>query len=49
MGNTRWTLKGLSGGKAGDLKEVGLGWIDGGIKDRGFGWRMIRGGCEHLF
>ena len=30
MGNTRWTLQGLSGRKAGKLKEVGLGWIDGG-------------------
>jgi len=31
------------------LKEVGLGWINGGRKDRGFGWGMIRGGGEQLF
>ena len=42
--NTRWTLQGLSGWKAGNLKEVGLEWIIGGRKDRGFGWGMIRGG-----
>ena len=32
-GNTgciRWTPQGLSGRKAGNLKEVGLGWINGG-------------------
>ena len=28
----------LLGRKAGDLKKVGLGWINGGRKDRGFGW-----------
>ena len=33
MGNRRWTLQGLSGRKAGNLKEVGLGWINGGRKD----------------
>ena len=47
MGNTgytRWTLQGLSGRKAGHLKEVGLGWINGGRKDHGFGWGKIRGG-----
>ena len=52
MGNTgytRWTLQGLSGRKAGNLKEVGLGWINGGRKDRGFGWGMIRGGGDQLF
>ncbi len=32
MGYTRWTLQGLSRRKAGNLKEVGLGWIDGGEK-----------------
>ena len=26
-----------------------LGWIIGGIKDRGFGWGMIRGGGEQCF
>ena len=40
---TRWEL---SGRKAGNLKEVGLGWISRGIKDRGFGWGKIRGGGE---
>ena len=49
MGNRRWTLQGLSGRKAGNLKEVGLGWINGGRKDRGFGWGIIRGGGEQLF
>ena len=49
MGYTRWTLQGLSGRKAGNLKEVGLGWINGGIKDQGFGWGKIRGGGEQLF
>ena len=39
-GYTRWTLQGLSGGKAGNLKEVGLGWINGGRKDRGFGFEF---------
>ena len=36
-------------GKQGILKEVGLGWINGGRKDRGFGWGKIRGGGEKLF
>ena len=48
MGYTRWTLQGLSGRKAGNLKEVGLGWINRGRKDRGFGWGKIRGGGEQL-
>ena len=29
MGNTRWTLQGLSGRKAGNMKEVGLGGLMG--------------------
>ncbi len=29
MGNTRWTLQGLSRRKAGTLKEVGLGGLTG--------------------
>ena len=29
MGNRRWTLQGLSGRKAGNLKEVGLGGLTG--------------------
>ena len=50
MGNTRWTLQGLSGRKAGNLKEVGLRWINRGREDRGFAWRTIRGGGgEQLF
>ena len=36
-------------GKAGNVKEVGLGWISGDRKDHGFGWRKIRGGGEQLF
>ena len=43
------TLQGLSGRKAGNLKELGLGWINGGIKDRGFGWGKIRDDGEQLF
>ena len=41
----------LLGKKAGNLKEVGLGWINRGRKDRGFGWGMvvIRDGGEQLF
>ena len=35
--------------KAGNLKEVGLGWINGGRKDHGFGWGKIRDGGEQLF
>ena len=46
---TRWTSQGRSGRKAGNLKEVGLGWIYRGKKDRGFGWGKIRGGGERLF
>ena len=49
MGNTRWTLQGLSGRKAGNLREVGLGWINGGRNGRRFGWGNIRGGGEQLF
>ena len=41
-------LQGLSGRKTGNLKEVGLRWINGGRKDRGFGMGMIGGG-EQLF
>ena len=48
MGYTRWTLQGLSRRKAGNLKEVGLGWINGGRKDQGIGWGKIRGGGEQL-
>ncbi len=29
MGNTRWTLQGLSGRKAGNFKEVGQGGLTG--------------------
>ena len=35
-GYTTWTLQGLSGRKAGNLKEVGLGWINGGKKIEDF-------------
>ena len=31
----------LLGRKAGNLKEVGLGWINGGSKDQDFGWGKI--------
>jgi len=30
--------QGLSGRKTGNLKEVGLGWINVGSKDQDFGW-----------
>ena len=43
------TQQGLSGRRADNLKEVGMGWIRGGRKDRGFGWGRIRGGGEWLF
>ena len=43
------TRQGLSGKKAGNLKEVGLGWINGGRKDCGFGWGKTRGGGEQVF
>ena len=43
------TRQGLSGRKAGNLKEVGLWKISRGRKDRGFGWGKIRDGGEHLF
>ena len=55
---SRWTLQELSGPymtgtfrkeSSGNMKEVGLGWINGGRKDRGFGWGKIRGGGEQLF
>ena len=48
-GNTRWTLQGLSGRKAWNLKEVDLGWINGGRKYRGFVWQKIRGYSKQLF
>ena len=48
-GSTRWTPQGLSVRNAGNLKEVGLGCINGGRKDHGFGWGKIRGGGEQLF
>ena len=48
-GYTRWTLKGLSGRKAGNLKEVGLERISSGRKDRSFGWGKIRDGGDQLF
>ena len=31
----------LLGRKTGNLKEVGLGWINGGSKDQDFGWGKI--------
>ena len=34
MGYTRWTLQGHSGRKAENLKEVCLGWINGGRTTR---------------
>ncbi len=32
-----------------EFEEGGLGWINGGRKDCGFGWGKIRGGGERLF
>ena len=37
-GESKRVLQGLSGRKTGNWKEVGLGWINGGRKDRGLGW-----------
>ena len=48
-GYTRWTLQGLSGRKAGNLKELDLGWINWGRKDRGFGWGNIEVGVNSCF
>ena len=42
------TRQGPSGRKAGNLKEVCLGWINGGRKDRGFGWGKISEGGKQL-
>ena len=39
----------LSGRKAGNLKEFGLGWINEDSKDHGFVWGKIRSGGEQLF
>ena len=36
------STQGLSRRKAGNLKEVGLGWINGGRKDHRFGWRRYQ-------
>ena len=47
-GGYKWTLQRVSGRKAGNLKEVGLGWINGGRKDHDFGWGKIRDGGEQL-
>ena len=32
-----------------EFEGSGLAWINGGRKDRGFGWGKIRGGGEQLF
>ena len=48
-GKSRWTQQGLSRRKAGNLKEMGLGWIDGGRKDHDFGWGKIKDGGKQLF
>ena len=42
------TRQGLSGRKAGNMKEVGLEWINWSNKSRDFGWGKIRDG-EQLF
>ena len=47
-----WGTQGKQDGHYRDFqegKEVGLGWINGGRKDRGFGWGRIRDGGEQLF
>ena len=48
-GYTRWTLLGLSGRKAGNLKEVGLGELIGEEKIEDLDGGMIRGGGDQLF
>ena len=42
-------LQGLPGRKAGNLKEVDLGRINGGRIDCGFGSGKIRDGGEQIF
>ena len=42
-GHYKMDITGTFRKKAGNLKEAGLGWINRGRKDRGFGWGMIRG------
>ena len=42
-------LQGLSGRKTGTLKDVAVGCINGGKKDRGFGWGKTRDSGEQLF
>ena len=49
MGNTRWILQGLSGRKAGNLKEVGLGGLSGVEKIEDLDGGEIRHGGEQLF
>ena len=39
----------ILGKKAGNLKEVDLGWTNGGRKDWYFGWGKISGSGEQLF
>ena len=49
MGWTRWIqLQTLRKEKLETWKEVGLGRINGGRKDRGFVWGMTRGGGRQL-
>ena len=40
-GVNKMVLQGLSGRTTGNLKEVGLGSINGGRKDQDFGWGKI--------
>ena len=39
-------LQGLTGRKTGNLKEVGLGWINRDSEDQDFGWKKISDGGE---
>ena len=48
MGTLQEHYRDFQEGKQG-IEGGGLGWINGGRKDRGFGWGMIRGGGEQLF
>ena len=46
-----WGTRGIQDGyyrdfQEGNLKEVGLGWMNGGRKYRGFAWGKTRGGGE---
>ena len=48
-GEYKMDITGTFRKKSREFEGGGFGWIIGGRKDRGFGWRLIRGGGEQLF